>query len=124
LRRFRRRGCLAAIALAGSLAVCAAAEARIVIDTSIDGVTLGMTHARATRVLGKATLEPGGGNEYEYRHGSYQVIFASGRASSIETFSPGQRTSNGLGVGASLGEVRAREPRVHCSSSNRRQGKR
>jgi hypothetical protein len=118
LRRFRRRGCVTAIALAGSLAVCAAAGARIVIDTSIDGVTLGMTHARAARILGKGTLEAGGGNEYEYRHGSYQVIFTSGRASSIETFSPGQRTSNGLGVGASLAEVRARDPGVHCSSSN------
>ena len=118
LRLVQRRGCLAAIALAGSLAVCAAADARIVIDTSIDGVTLGMTHASAARILGKGKLEPGGANEYEYRHGSYQVIFTSGRASSIETFSRGQRTSNGLGVGASLAEVRARDPSVHCSSSD------
>jgi hypothetical protein len=113
-----RRGCVAAIALAGSLAVCAAADARIVIDTSIGGVKLGMTHVETARVLGKGKLEPGGGNEYEYRHGSYQVIFTSGRASSIETFSSGQRTSNGLGVGASLAEVRARYPKVHCSPSN------
>jgi hypothetical protein len=114
----RRCGCLAAVAVAGSLALCSAADARIVIDTSIDGVALGMTHAGAARILGKGKLEPGGGNEYEYRHDSYQLIFTSGRASSIETFSRGQRTSNGLGVGASLAEVRARYPGVHCSLSN------
>jgi hypothetical protein len=114
----KRCGCVAAIALASSLAVCAAADARIVIDSSIDGVTLGMTHAGAARILGKEKLEPGGDDEYEYRHDSYQLIFTSGRASSIETFSRGQRTSNGLGVGASLAEVRARYPMVHCSSSD------
>jgi hypothetical protein len=109
---------MAAVMLAGSLAFCAAAQARVVVDQSIGGARLGMTHAQVARILGKGTLAPGGGSQYEYRHGSYQVIFTAGRASSVETFDRDQRTSNGLGVGASLAQVRAREPGLHCGSSD------
>jgi hypothetical protein len=112
------RTCIVAVTLVGWMAVCALAQARIVVDKSIDGAKLGMSRAEVARILGRAKLEPGGGGEYEYRHGSYQVIFTSGRASSIETFARNQRTANGLRVGASLAQVRAREPRVHCGSDN------
>ncbi len=109
---------MVAVVLVGSLVVCAAAQARIVAGRSIDGVRLGMSRAEVARILGRGKLEPGGGSEYEYRHGSYQVIFTSGHATSIETFDRHQRTSNGLRVGSSLAEVHAREPGLHCGSSD------
>jgi hypothetical protein len=112
----RRRGVVIVATVAGSLVVCALAQARIVVDRSIDGVGLGMSHAAVARILGNGKLEPGGGSEYGYRRGSYQVIFSSGHASSVETFDRQQRTSNGLRVGSSLADVRAREPRLHCAS--------
>jgi hypothetical protein len=118
LRMLRRRGCLAAVTLAGSLVVATAAQAKVVVGQSIDGARLGMNHAQVARILGKGTLAPGGGSQYEYRHGSYQVIFTAGRASTVETFNRDQRTANGLGVGSSLARVRAREPGLHCGSSN------
>jgi hypothetical protein len=114
----QRRGHIVAVTLAAFLVVCALAQARVVVGRSIDGVRLGMSHAGVARVLGRGKLEPGGGGEYEYRHGSYQVIFTSGHATSIETFDRDQRTSNGLHVGNSLAQVRAREPRLHCGSSD------
>lgn len=114
----RRRGCMTAVTLVGSLVLCAAAQARVVLDQSIGGARLGMTRTQVARILGKGTLAPGGGSQYEYRHGSYQVIFTAGHASSVETFDRDQRTANGLGVGASLAAVRAREPDLHCNSND------
>jgi hypothetical protein len=114
----KRRGVIVAVILAGSLVVCAVTQARIVVGRSIDGVRLGMSHADVVRILGRGKLEPGGGSEYEYRHGAYQVIFTSGHATSVETFDRDQRTSDGLRVGSSLAEVRAREPRLRCASSD------
>jgi hypothetical protein len=117
LARIQKRACIATVTLTASLALCPLAGARIVLAKSIGGVSLGMTRAGVAKVLGKGAEEPGVG-EYDYRHDSYQIIFTSGHASSIETFDRGQRTPAGLGVGSSLATVRKHEPGLHCNPSD------
>jgi hypothetical protein len=105
----------AIVAVLGMMAVlCAAADAKIILASGIDGVTLGMTHHQVAGILGPGKQEPGGSAQFDYRHDSYQVGFDAGHVRSVETFGKAQRTSRGLGVGTSLARLHARQPQLHC----------
>jgi hypothetical protein len=106
---------LAGAALALSLMLCAAADAKIVLATSIDGVKLGMTHGQVAKILGRGKQEDGDIYQYDYRRDTYQVGFMGSRVTSVETFDRHQRTSLGLGVGSTKATLKARQPGVRCT---------
>jgi hypothetical protein len=108
-----RVGSVVVIALL--LALCGVASAKIVLGSSIDGVKLGMSQQQVGRILGKGKQAAGDPGQYLYRHDSYQVVFASGRVTSVETFDKHQLTSGGLGVGDTRTKLRAHLHGLHCT---------
>jgi hypothetical protein len=111
---FKRIGSAIVAVLAMMAVLCGAADAKIILGSGIDGVSLGMTHHQVAAILGPGKQESGGSTQFDYRHDSYQVGFQTGHVRSVETFSARQRTSRGLGVGTSLARLHARQPHLHC----------
>lgn len=115
LRRMRRVGIVAAVALA----LAAGAQAAIVPEQGIGGARLGMTQKEVKAALGAPTTIRRRPNELAptvvYTYPTVQVTFFGGfRATSIATRSASQRTARGVGVGSAEARVAAAVPDVRC----------
>jgi len=129
MRRTGRRRLLVAIA-----AVCAAnafastAQARIVLDKSIDGVAPGMSAAQVRRKLGKPAEVNRGRGSTPYDSWGYgqkghvfrmSVLFPRhgkklGPANTVGTVNPRERTANGVRPGMTLAKLRVRLHGLVC----------
>jgi hypothetical protein len=96
-----------------------AGEGRLVPQRGIAGVRLGMTQAHVKTTVGlprrvtRASSELGRSTTYEYR--TYSVTFFGGpRVTSMETRSPRERTTRGVGVGSSRADVSAKVTGARC----------
>jgi hypothetical protein len=128
-----------AAAAACSLALPAAADARIVVQRSIAGVTMGMSTAKVTDTLGKPdrkrTVESEIlGRTSEWVYGRTRVQFSGTEKSSqviqVETRDPEERTAAGIGLGSTKAELKrsirrraARAGRASASAPSARSGR-
>jgi hypothetical protein len=105
---------------AGLMATASTAEAKIVVGQSIDGIKLGDTQAHVEQVLGPPAYkyEANGGSSWGYpttllgRVG----LDSTHHVNAIWTASKRQKTSQGIGPGSSLAQVRKAYPKVKCST--------
>jgi hypothetical protein len=114
-----------AAAAACSLALPAAADARIVVQRSIAGVTMGMSTAKVTDTLGKPdrkrTVESEIlGRTSEWVYGRTRVQFSGTEKSSqviqVETRDPEERTAAGIGLGSTKAELKRSIKKARCES--------
>jgi hypothetical protein len=111
------------------LAVCALvlvpaspALALIQIDRGIAGARIGNTRAQVQTALGKPVKTRAGSNDfghyvqYSFTGGLVVTFQGEDRVSSVVTSGPGDRTSNGVGVGSQEADVRALVPHVRCET--------
>ena len=96
-----------------------AARATIVVQKGIAGARLGMTKARVLAKLGRPPKRKSGTNDFgrwtAFVYPRVTVTFQSGaRVTSLRTTAFRERTSRGVGRGATEAQVRARVAGVHC----------
>lgn len=106
------------LATAALLVFSATADAKIVLGVSVHGVKVGMMRQQVRVHLGRGTRAPDNPDIFTYQHGAYQVIYARGLVTSVETFKASERTSNGLGVGTTMAKLRKRQRGLHCVSGS------
>jgi hypothetical protein len=107
------------LALAALLALPGSAGATIVLQKGMAGITLSMSKAKVRSVLGKPTSSKTGKNEFgpytKYVYPGLTIIFQGNDAvTSVETAARKERTVNGIGVGSTMAEVKAKVPGVKC----------
>jgi len=115
--RTQTTACLGAACLLAAGAITSGAQARIVIGQGIAGVKIGDGQARVTKVLGShhRVVPP------TWVYGRTHVGFGHTRhVNDIWTTSRRQRTSRGIGPGASVAAVRRAYPDVRCYRRSRR----
>ncbi len=112
-----RRLCgLGAVLVVLGMAVAPVASAKIVVGQGIAGVKVGDSQARVRQVLGKpASTEQG----WDYPKTLMGVVGfdAKRHVNGIWTGSPKQKTSKGIGVGASVARFKRAYPHAHCFTS-------
>jgi hypothetical protein len=117
---------------AACLAAVGYADARIVVNKSIDGVSIGASMAAVHHLLGKpndnysctgAAPGPCGPGEpepgskpsaerfWDYTHRHLDVFFFHGRVQALTTTSSRERTSRGIGPGVSVAHTKQVYPR-------------
>lgn len=129
-----RRVAAVAVGLAAALLAAAAADARIVLHTSIAGVELGMSNEDVLELLGPPRREIGnqiGRSDVEravlvYPDKLRVIVYrkigtTDGEVVKIETRSARQRTPKGLGVGTLETTLVRRHPRARCEYNARAQ---
>jgi hypothetical protein len=110
------------LVLAGSLILVPSAGAIIQVQRAISGVALNMTQAQVRAGLGTPSRTVHGRNDFsqftELRYpGGITVSFqGNARVTAVSETGPGDRTSNGVGVGSTEAEVRSRVPGVRCAT--------
>lgn len=111
----KRIGVLTAIAV---LAFPALAGARIVVDQSIAGVSLGESMSQVRTHLGAPSSTPttSGHKSWLYKGRSLLVVFGS-KSHVLEVFTanPSQKTGSGVGVGSSEAAVKSHIRGVTCA---------
>ncbi len=107
---------------AAALAAPAAANADIKIGYGMSSVRLGMSEAKVRSILGPpakvVTINNDFGALRELRYpGAVTVGFQSGTTvTGITTSGVGDRTAAGIGVGSTEAQVKAKVPKVKCST--------
>lgn len=119
---FARRGALLATLAAVAIPVIAApaAQAKIVVGKSIDGISFGYTEGMVEHALGAPTYKtPEGENSswgypktLEGRIGFDHI----GQVTGMWTGSKHQKTNKGIGPGSSLARTRKAYPHAKCSA--------
>jgi hypothetical protein len=110
----------AGIAVVAVAAAPASACANVILGKSIDGVSLGTSQAQVERTLGKPSHVEGpfAGGITAWSYGGAlkgTISFNSElRVEDVATRSPKQKTSKGIGVGASLSAFRHDYPKANC----------
>jgi SmpA / OmlA family len=118
----RRAFPIAAVAVV--TAVCAsAASATIVPQQSIAGVKIGMTKAKVRSVLGVPSSVKTGSNDFgKYtilEYARLQALFqGNATLTSVSTTRTSERTSSGIGVGSTEGQVKAKIKGVKCKTES------
>jgi hypothetical protein len=110
------------------LALPATASAKIVVQRGIGGVSLGMTGAKVRALLGRPASTATGRNEF----GPFRILFYSRvkvtfqgltTVTAVETTSPLERTTAGIGVGSTKAQVRTKVAGVVCEPGHCHIGK-
>ena len=101
------------------LACAAAASAAIVPQRGIAGVRLEMTKAQVRAARGAPASVVHGSNDFgryvEYRYVKLAVTFQGERTvTNISTTRANERTANGIGVGSTKAQVKAKIRGAHC----------
>jgi hypothetical protein len=102
------------------LAFAAPASAMVQLDKGIAGVRIGNTRAQVRAALGTPAKQRSGSNDfgsfvqYAYAGGITVVFQGEDRVTSVATTGLGDRTSNGIGVGSVLDDVKAHIPGIKC----------
>lgn len=109
---------LAAACLAG-LVFVGTASALIVPQRSIAGIELDMTRHEVRVAKGEPLDVEHGTNKFGqytiFRYGRLRVTFQGNQgATAVWTRRPGQRTAEDIGVGSTVGELRAAYPNARC----------
>jgi hypothetical protein len=112
-----RRALLAGL-LAGTL-LAVAANAAIVVQRGIAGVSIGMSQKKVRALLGKPTRafksKDAFGIYVEYRYPRLILDFQGGAVlSNISTTRRSERTAKGVGVDSTAAQVQARVRGAHC----------
>jgi hypothetical protein len=122
MRRSSLAASLGALLTACVLATAPSALATIVIGQSIAGVKLGESQSQVTAQLGAPTFArpPDYQGAIEWNYAKPPLLgamsFAHGELVSMWTLSTHQKTSQGVGVGSSLAQVRKAYPKAKCST--------
>ena len=110
-------------AVAVFLAAAAPADAMVQLDKGIAGVRIGNTRAAVRTSLGKPQKQRAGSNDfgsyvqYSYSGGITVIFQGEDRVTSVTTPGLGDRTSNGVGVGSPVADVKAHVPGITCEGS-------
>lgn len=126
MARALRRIAVPVLAAAVVLSAPAVAGAGISPQEGIAGAKLGMTQERVRDKLGKPDRErirtsPVGGFEYialkyDRTWVSFDGTLAGSEVLSVSTKDPHERTSTGVGVGSTKGEVKEGVPGIRCAN--------
>ena len=115
---------IAVLLALAALALPACADARLVPQRGMAGISLGMAPAKVRAVLGRPLAVTHRKNEFgpytEYRYPFLlRVGFqGNGGVTSIETRGHRERTAGGIGVGSTREEVRRRIRGVRCEDAH------
>jgi hypothetical protein len=118
-----RRAFPLAAAAAVACVIAASADAAIVPQKGIAGVTIGMTQGKVRAVLGVPKSVKRGTNDF----GKYTVFHYSGlqvnfqgnaTVTDVSTTRTGERTASGVGVGSTEAQVKAKVKGVKCETNS------
>jgi hypothetical protein len=112
---------IAAAALAA--AVAASADAAIVPQKGIAGVSIAMTQGQVRAALGKPSAVKHGSNDFgkytQFRYPGLEVNFQGNTAvTDISTTRRSERTASGAGVGSTEAQVKAKVKGVKCATDS------
>jgi hypothetical protein len=116
---------IALLAAVLAFAFPAIADAALVINDGVFGISLGNTTKQVRQKLGRPTEidHHGGTTAWSYEWRGLYIDFRNGRVHDLLLSSPSQRTASGVGVGSSETAIMRLVPGVHCSpNSERSQG--
>jgi hypothetical protein len=122
VRRAQLVALLSLMLTACALLAAPGALANIVIGQSIAGLKLGSSEAQVIEVLGSPTLKqpPDYQGNVEWNYAKLPLEGAlgltHGKLTGMWTSSKRQKTSKGIGVGASVAQVRKAYPTAKCST--------
>jgi hypothetical protein len=107
------------LALIAAAVLAAAAEATIVVQRSIAGVSIALSQKKVRAILGKPRRVIHARNAFgpyvEYRYRRLVLDFQGGNPlSSISTTRRSERTARGIGVGSTRRQVRLKVHGVRC----------
>jgi hypothetical protein len=113
---------IGAAGLAAAVLACPAA-ATIIPQKGIAGVRIGMTPGKVRSVLGAALSEDHVKSEFGaatvFRYRGLQVTFqGGGPVTNMSTTRRGERTANGVGVGSTEAQVKAKVKGVTCKTDS------
>lgn len=114
---------LGPLVVAAAAALPPVAQAKIVVGQGIAGVKLGMTMAQAEKKLGQPTTKqpPDFNGNVEWNYAKTPLMGAlgfnkGGQLIGLWTSTKAQKTSKGIGPGASLAKVRKAYPQAKCKT--------
>jgi hypothetical protein len=120
-RLLARLAWLSGLSCLAVMAVASPASAQIVVGVGIDGVKLGQTEAQVRQALGAPgyTMPATSGGESSWGYPKTlegRVGFKAGKVVAMWTIAKHQKTSKGIGPGASLAKVKRAYPKAKCST--------
>lgn len=107
----KRIGLLTAVFV---LAFPALASAKIVVNKSIAGVSLGESKAGVRHHLGKPRLDPKLPRDWFYIKRKLVITFKNNHVVEVYTQSRSERTASGIGVGSTEAAIKAHVKGVKC----------